>query len=362
MKKSEVYWWPYIVISIYVVIPIVAITTESFTIVYLLLIPIIFKVVYTIAILLRPFLKNQNRKNHDIEIKSISNFNFKLLNLSEEYWGNLSQIRKKELIKDYNIKIQDKIRGSDVISKIEEVITNQKCKTMNSRRKNPKVKNEEEDLLIIGDIIKEAKSEAYTIWQSFTEVEKTRKIKNENARLIRIEVKEKLEKIEYNTKKIEDEKRRVKKEEELENRKRIQFEIERQNKIVADKKEIEKIKNNEKIKNKVRKEQYIKDSIRRKILEQEQRKTYESEVIQELLDAGLIDNNHYSGKHERESIPTNVKVAVWKRDKEKCVNCFSNSKLEFDHIIPVSKGGANTIKNIQLLCLSCNRKKGSKII
>jgi hypothetical protein len=361
LKKSEIYGL-YIVISIYVVIPIVAITTESFTIVYLLLIPIIFKVVHTITISLRPFLKNQKTRNQDSEINSINNFNFKRLNLSEEYWGNLSQIRKKELIKEYDLKIQDKNRGSNVISRIEEVITNRKCNTMTRRRKNPKVKNKEEDLRIIGDIIKEAKSEAYIIWQSFTEEEKIRKIKNENVRLIRIEEKEKLEKIEYNTRKIEDEKRRVKIAEELENRKKIQFEIERQNKIEADKKEIEKIKNNEIIQNKVRKEQYIKDSIRRKILEQEQRKTYESEVIQELLDAGLIDNNHYSGKHERESIPTNVKVAVWKRDKEKCVNCFSNSKLEFDHIIPVSKGGANTIKNIQLLCLNCNRKKGSKII
>ena len=34
----------------------------------------------------------------------------------------------------------------------------------------------------------------------------------------------------------------------------------------------------------------------------------------------------------------------------------SKEDLEFDHVISFSKGGANTYRNIQLLCEKCNRK------
>lgn len=60
-------------------------------------------------------------------------------------------------------------------------------------------------------------------------------------------------------------------------------------------------------------------------------------------------------------IPRNVKDQVWRRDSGKCVECGSQERLEFDHIIPYSKGGASTYRNVQLLCETCNRKKSDKI-
>lgn len=47
----------------------------------------------------------------------------------------------------------------------------------------------------------------------------------------------------------------------------------------------------------------------------------------------------------------------------KCACCgvdLKKSKYHMDHITPVSKGGANSDFNIQLLCPSCNHAKGAK--
>ncbi len=60
-------------------------------------------------------------------------------------------------------------------------------------------------------------------------------------------------------------------------------------------------------------------------------------------------------------ISQSVKDKVWNRDGGKCVLCGSNENIEFDHIVPFSKGGANTYRNIQILCESCNRRKSDNI-
>ena len=63
----------------------------------------------------------------------------------------------------------------------------------------------------------------------------------------------------------------------------------------------------------------------------------------------------------RAPIQERVRNEVWRRDGGRCVDCGSRERLEFDHIIPVSKGGANTARNIELRCETCNRKKAAKI-
>jgi hypothetical protein len=66
-------------------------------------------------------------------------------------------------------------------------------------------------------------------------------------------------------------------------------------------------------------------------------------------------------KARRELISQDVKVLVWQRDKGRCVECASKLELEFDHIIPLAMGGSNTARNLQLLCASCNRRKGATL-
>jgi hypothetical protein len=63
----------------------------------------------------------------------------------------------------------------------------------------------------------------------------------------------------------------------------------------------------------------------------------------------------------REPIPERVRSEVWRRDQGRCVDCSSRERLHFDHIIPVSKGGSNTARNLELRCESCNLRKGSRI-
>jgi len=72
------------------------------------------------------------------------------------------------------------------------------------------------------------------------------------------------------------------------------------------------------------------------------------------------EDNSSEDKPDR-YIPSSVKLSVWRRDQGKCVECGSKEKLEYDHIIPVSTGGSNTERNIQLLCEKCNRKKSANI-
>lgn len=64
---------------------------------------------------------------------------------------------------------------------------------------------------------------------------------------------------------------------------------------------------------------------------------------------------------KRETIPLDIQDIVWARYNGKCAICGNNENIEYDHIIPFSKGGSNTARNIQILCQDCNRSKGNSI-
>ncbi|WP_086003387.1 HNH endonuclease [Pedobacter agri] len=112
--------------------------------------------------------------------------------------------------------------------------------------------------------------------------------------------------------------------------------------------------------------QQVKAQIREELLvkenqKKEQRRLEElrQQVFNEMLINGEIEAQ--SLPLVREPIPQAVKDMVWNRDGGRCVICASKEKLEFDHIIPFSKGGSNTYRNIQLLCEGCNRTKSARI-
>ena len=77
------------------------------------------------------------------------------------------------------------------------------------------------------------------------------------------------------------------------------------------------------------------------------------------VDIEYDEEEEFEG-YSREPISDDIRDKVWRRDERKCVECGSKEDLELDHIKPVSRGGKSTYRNLQLLCESCNRSKGSK--
>jgi len=63
-------------------------------------------------------------------------------------------------------------------------------------------------------------------------------------------------------------------------------------------------------------------------------------------------------------IPFKTKIRVVRRDNYTCQECkrhLKDDEVEFDHIIPVSKGGSSEEHNLRLTCYDCNRDKLDKV-
>lgn len=68
-------------------------------------------------------------------------------------------------------------------------------------------------------------------------------------------------------------------------------------------------------------------------------------------------------KHGR-SIPRDVMLKVVRRDGQICQRCHKpvpDNQVEFDHIIPFSRGGASTTDNLRLIHRDCNREKSDSL-
>lgn len=70
------------------------------------------------------------------------------------------------------------------------------------------------------------------------------------------------------------------------------------------------------------------------------------------------------GRKQGRYLPRDVMLKVVRRDNHVCQICHKyvpDNEVEFDHIIPFSKGGPTTVENIRLLCKACNRKKSNSL-
>lgn len=83
-----------------------------------------------------------------------------------------------------------------------------------------------------------------------------------------------------------------------------------------------------------------------------------------LIEGAIIALHEQEKKEEvkrRRYIPSAVRRAVWERDGGKCKKCGADTNLQYDHIIPVSRGGGSTEQNVELLCVMCNQNKSDAI-
>ncbi len=64
--------------------------------------------------------------------------------------------------------------------------------------------------------------------------------------------------------------------------------------------------------------------------------------------------------YKKSKISSAKKKRVLERDKHRCINCDDHKDLCVDHITAESKGGDNSMSNLQTLCRSCNSSKGTK--
>ena len=112
---------------------------------------------------------------------------------------------------------------------------------------------------------------------------------------------------------------------------------------------------------------------KREELQEQERKRYQKNK-QKFVEKGKIyrkNNPEVFATHARnrrallkgsEGIHTKEEVLdLLKKQNYECANCLKNIQKRYtaDHIICLKKGGSNYINNIQILCISCNSKKGT---
>ena len=73
--------------------------------------------------------------------------------------------------------------------------------------------------------------------------------------------------------------------------------------------------------------------------------------------------------HNPRYIPMDVRRVVWMRDEGRCTftsekgrRCTVVGRVEFDHVVPVARGGKATVENVRLLCPAHNQYEAGRIL
>ncbi|WP_354129760.1 HNH endonuclease [Bradyrhizobium sp. RT3b] len=82
------------------------------------------------------------------------------------------------------------------------------------------------------------------------------------------------------------------------------------------------------------------------------------------ISAAALPNAHrlrVRSEQDYAHISYDTRLFVWKRDGGACRHCGATENLQYDHIIPRSRGGSGSASNVELLCGMCNNKKKARL-
>ena len=85
-----------------------------------------------------------------------------------------------------------------------------------------------------------------------------------------------------------------------------------------------------------------------------------SDVAEAVAELSTSPFSRILERRNRRDIPAPVRREVMERDGC-CRHCGAVDDLSIDHIVPFSRGGQDTVENLQVLCRPCNSKKGAKV-
>lgn len=115
-------------------------------------------------------------------------------------------------------------------------------------------------------------------------------------------------------------------------------------------------------------ERELKNYIRRRdYFQNNKERIYKTIHIHRDKNRDLLAIRRHVARANKYGVENTLTLEEWLTIKNKYNNkclCCSIEKpiIIIDHILPVSKGGTNTLDNIQPLCESCNKKKKDKYI
>lgn len=79
-----------------------------------------------------------------------------------------------------------------------------------------------------------------------------------------------------------------------------------------------------------------------------------------LIYSNCLQSNHNRKRRKGIANYSKVMERLLHKYNFQCVECGKTKDLTIDHIKPVKLGGADVETNLQILCRSCNSKKGAK--